>query len=416
MRAGPGPRRIISGLPAPQLRPTFMTCAQRQHGLISGRACGWRVRQSPRDRRPRTPSSPLRPAPPLARCCLAAAPSQPRAQAGRGARPALLSSSAAPPRRARPPRARLQVLQLLPSAHGTFCGFADQKAAAAFDAQFAALIGAIEPWCSECHGQVTYASVPRDELLELGRQHGDPFGHAAGGVGAGVASLGPDGEKLSVERVPMRADFGKAAGANVTLRVSVPSLVRARVPAPAPASAPAETRPGLTAETEAAPHAALLPHCRPRRTCPAWCLRRCSSRACSRASGRSSAAASPRASTASAPTSSRRTCSRSARRARSRAATAGRARSSACPTPGSCRRRSRALAAPRRRGACRAACSACRRRRLGLRGPPPAAALSILRQRPRCILRSSLYGKLGLVDESDRRAGLRRFSTCRRAA
>lgn len=55
-----GARRIISGLPASQLRPTFMTCAQQQHGLISGRACKWRARQSPSDSRTHGPRQPHR--------------------------------------------------------------------------------------------------------------------------------------------------------------------------------------------------------------------------------------------------------------------------------------------------------------------------------------------------------------------
>lgn len=183
-----------------------------------------------------------------------------------------------------------------PSAHGAFCGFADAGARVAFDRQFTELIGAIEPWCSECHGQISYAKLTRAELESAVRQHAGDGGVDAAlrsAAGAHVSTLrGAEeaGATLSVERVPQRSDFwASPASEFVSLRVSVAGEVSA---AAAPAAAAALRPRGRAVARDSASaracggvapsrlraraRAARARPSRPRRTSRASCRRRCS--------------------------------------------------------------------------------------------------------------------------------------------
>jgi len=123
------------------------------------------------------------------------------------------------------PAGAAKVLKVLPTAGSVFCTFADESARAAFDKRFAALIGAIEPWCSECHGSIAYAACSRADLEALAKAAGHALVRGEGPSALSLDSLSgaeSPGVMLDVERVPRRKDFWRDAPRDtVMLRVSV---------------------------------------------------------------------------------------------------------------------------------------------------------------------------------------------------
>lgn len=213
-----------------------------------------------------------------------------------------------PPLTSERPTARCadpQVLRVEPSASAIFCTLADATARADFDKRFQDLINSIEPWCSECHGNVNVVEAPRRALEEAVKAHGtgsatslpgDQIGRLVPGVGVG------DSEVLTVERVPRREDFARRPNRDaVRLRVSVKGKVRAH---PLPQSLPPPPA--------RAPVDDLGPTWSRRRRLRRWMAstpRRWCSRVCQWPRGTTSSPSTARGSTASAPTSSRRRCS-----------------------------------------------------------------------------------------------------------